>query len=220
MPSSLQPEPRATGETPEARGGGVSRRNWLGAGAVGVLGSGLALTALQSGAAQEADAEALLRQGGVVALFRHALAPGTFDPPGFRLGDCSTQRNLNDAGRAQARRIGAWFKARELQPAAVLSSPWCRCIDTATLAFGTPQVRNPLGSPRGAPETTGEAHLRALREALAAASAHSGRFEVWVSHMFVQADLAKDSTRSGEALILRQRGHAAPQVLARLALPD
>ena len=52
---------------------------------------------------------AALRRGGLVAAFRHATAPGTFDPPGFKLDDCSTQRNLSDDGRAQARRIGAWF---------------------------------------------------------------------------------------------------------------
>ena len=138
MPSSLPPEPR------------IARR--------AVLGAGLALASLRGWAAQDADAEALLRKGGVVAAFRHALAPGTFDPPGFRLGDCSTQRNLNDEGRAQARSVGAWFQQRQLQPGKVLSSPWCRCVDSATLAFGTPQVWAALGSPRGSPETTGAAH--------------------------------------------------------------
>lgn len=64
-----------------------------------------------------AAAEALLRQGGVVLALRHALAPGTFDPPGFRLDDCRTQRNLSDDGRAQARRIGNWFASRYLVPA-------------------------------------------------------------------------------------------------------
>jgi phosphohistidine phosphatase SixA len=77
------------------------------------------------------DVAALLRTGGAVVAFRHALAPGTFDPPEFRLGDCGTQRNLSDEGRAQARRIGAWFRDRSLAPARVRSSPWCRCLDTA-----------------------------------------------------------------------------------------
>src|SRR5687768_13463128 len=87
-----------------------------------------AASALVPAGAAEPDAEALLRAGGVVVALRHALAPGTFDPPGFRLGDCSTQRNLDDEGRAQARRIGQWFASRSLQPARVRSSPWCRCI--------------------------------------------------------------------------------------------
>jgi len=68
-----------------------------------VLATGLMLPlAPLPGRAGDADAESLIRAGGVVAAFRHALAPGTFDPPGFTLGDCSTQRNLNDEGRAQA----------------------------------------------------------------------------------------------------------------------
>ncbi|WP_369795491.1 histidine phosphatase family protein [Acidovorax sp. JHL-3] len=173
---------------------------------------------MQGWATQNADAEALLRKGGVVVVFRHALAPGTFDPPGMRLGDCSTQRNLSDAGRAQARRIGEWFKERQLQPAAVRSSPWCRCMDSATLAFGTPEVWAALGSPHGAPETTGARHLHELRKALVTASARSGRFEAWFTHMFVQSDLANDSTRSGDALVLQAHQHANPQVLARLSV--
>src|SRR6478672_3292477 len=157
-----------------------------------VLGAGLGLAALPLWAATDPDAEALLRRGGVVIAFRHALAPGTFDPPGFRLGDCSTQRNLNDEGRSQARRAGDWFRARGLEPARVRSSPWCRCVDSATLAFGTPEVWPALGSPRGAPETTSARHLRELHQALAAAAAASaqpGRFEAWFTHMFVLADL-------------------------------
>ena len=198
MPSCRQPEPA------------LARR--------ALLGAGLGLIPWHGWATTGADAEALLRKGGVVVVFRHALAPGTFDPPGMRLGDCSTQRNLSDAGRAQARRIGEWFKERQLQPAAVRSSPWCRCMDSATLAFGTPEVWAALGSPLGAPETTGTRHLHELRKALVTASARSGRFEAWFTHMFVQSDLANDSTRSGDALVLQAHQHANPPVLARLSV--
>ncbi len=76
------------------------------------------------------------RSGGVALLMRHATAPGTFDPDGFRLDQCQTQRNLSDAGRDEARRIGAHLNARGLFPGEVLTSQWCRCRDTATLAFG------------------------------------------------------------------------------------
>jgi len=157
-----------------------------------------------------------LRTGGVVIAFRHALAPGTFDPPGFRLGDCSTQRNLSDEGRAQARRIGEWFKARALQPAAVRSSPWCRCVDTATLAFGSAEPWSALGSPRGSTETTNAESLQQLRAAVAAATRQRGRFEVWVTHMFVLADLVGANTASGEGLLLGADSRGAPQVLGRL----
>lgn len=184
-----------------------------------MLGAGLGLAAGHAGAAPGDDVEALLRKGGVVVAFRHALAPGTFDPPGFRLGDCATQRNLSEEGREQARRLGAWFRARGLRPARVLSSPWCRCIDSATLALGEPEVWPALGSPHGAPETTGARHLQALRQALARASAQPGRFEAWFTHMFVLSDLAEVSVASGEGLVLAPGNAGTAQVLARLPAP-
>ena len=200
MRSSLRPDPAAP-----------SRRT--------LLGAGLGLAALPGWAAQDGDAQALLRKGGVVVAFRHALAPGTFDPPGFRLGDCSTQRNLSDEGRAQARRMGEWFRTHQLQPAKVVSSPWCRCIDSATLAFSPPEVWPALGSPHGAPETTGARHLQELQQALTAAAHRPGRFEAWFTHMFVLSDLAQTSVSSGEGLILAPGRGGTAQVLARLVVP-
>ena len=72
---------------------------------------------------------------GAIVLFRHANAPGVGDPPGHRLSDCSTQRNLDDTGREQARRIGQTFRARKVPVRRVLSSQWCRTRETAELAF-------------------------------------------------------------------------------------
>jgi len=73
------------------------------------------------------------RHSGVV-LVRHASTePGLGDPPGFDLSQCRTQRNLSEAGRAQARAIGAWFVRHGLPVQSVLSSQWCRCLDTARL---------------------------------------------------------------------------------------
>ncbi len=80
---------------------------------------------------------ALLRAGGHVVLMRHAATvPGIGDPEGFALATCATQRNLSEAGRADARRIGEQFRQHRIPVAAVLSSRWCRCLDTARLAFG------------------------------------------------------------------------------------
>lgn len=170
-------------------------------------------------AADGDDAARLLAEGGAVAAFRHTLAPGTFDPPRFKIGDCSTQRNLSDEGRAQARRLGAWFAARRLRPAQVRSSPWCRCIDTATLAFGSATVWHALGSPSGQEAEARSAQQRALRVALQAASRQQGAragFEVWVTHMFVLNDLAQVALAPGEGLVLRADPAGAPQVLARI----
>src|SRR5881409_2368818 len=85
-----------------------------------------------------------LRTPGAVVVLRHSYAPGGFDPPGARLDDCSTQRNLDESGRAQARRLGEAFKKRDLSVGVVLTSPRCRCLDTARLAFGTAEAWLPL----------------------------------------------------------------------------
>jgi broad specificity phosphatase PhoE len=77
-----------------------------------------------------------LRVPGSVVVVRHSYAPGSFDPPDARLEDCSTQRHLDDDGRAQARRIGEAFRQHGITVGRVLSSPRCRCLDTARLVFG------------------------------------------------------------------------------------
>ena len=78
-----------------------------------------------------------IRAGGYVLLVRHAATdPGMGDPPGFKLDDCATQRNLNAEGREQARRLGERLRRERVPIAKVLTSPWCRCRDTASLAFG------------------------------------------------------------------------------------
>ncbi len=89
---------------------------------------------------------AALRQPGAVALIRHARAPGVGDPPGFRLGDCATQRNLSEEGRSQSRRLGEAIRQRGITVARVLTSEWCRARDTATLAFGSAEPFPALNS--------------------------------------------------------------------------
>ena len=99
------------------------------------------------GAAQAQD-EPLqaLKQPGAVGLLRHARAPGTGDPAGFRIGDCSTQRNLDAAGREQARQIGERLRAAGLAPR-VFSSAWCRTLETTELlGLGSVEVLLSLNS--------------------------------------------------------------------------
>ena len=79
---------------------------------------------------------AALRAPGSVVVLRHSYAPGSFDPPTARLDDCSSQRNLDDSARAQASRVGEAFQKNGITVGEVLSSPRCRCMDTARLAFG------------------------------------------------------------------------------------
>lgn len=89
----------------------------------------------------------LLREGGCVVLMRHAqTVPGVGDPAGFRLGACDTQRLLSDAGREQARQLGAAFVREGVRVDEVRSSAWCRCTETADLAFGRHSVWAPINS--------------------------------------------------------------------------
>lgn len=102
-----------------------------------LMGLTVALAAPGARASDDAALWAALKEGRAAVLIRHALAPGTGDPAAFQVDDCSTQRNLNDVGRAQAGRIGDMFRENGIETARVLSSQWCRCLDTATeMALG------------------------------------------------------------------------------------
>jgi phosphohistidine phosphatase SixA len=81
----------------------------------------------------QADLAKDLNDGQHVLLMRHADAPGFGDPPGYQLDKCSTQRNLGELGKKQSQVIGQWLKGQGITSAKVLSSPWCRCLDTARL---------------------------------------------------------------------------------------
>jgi len=109
---------------------------------------GFCSTAEVAGAADAADAWKALRAGGHVALMRHADAPGGVgDPPGFRVEDCATQRNLSAKGRADAEKIGLRLKGEGIAFEKILSSPWCRCIDTARLLnLGTVETEATFGN--------------------------------------------------------------------------
>lgn len=95
-------------------------------------------------AATSDDAAWAALQRGAIVLLRHATAPGIGDPANFRLGDCATQRNLDDTGRAEAARIGATFRAHRVTVGAVESSQWCRTRETAELAFPGRQTDEPI----------------------------------------------------------------------------
>lgn len=102
--------------------------------ALGVL--TISLMIATGAAAQNAkEAWAALGNGGHVALIRHANAPPGYggDPPGFRIDDCKTQRNLDALGREEAQEMGEAFRTRRVRVDRIMSSPWCRCVDTARL---------------------------------------------------------------------------------------
>ena len=87
-----------------------------------------------------------LEDGGKLIFIRHAYAPGSGDPDNFNLNDCSTQRNLSKEGKKQAKYIGEFFKNKKIKVDKVLSSEWCRCKETAVIAFSNYKTESFLNS--------------------------------------------------------------------------
>ena len=87
-----------------------------------------------------------LEEGGKLIFIRHAYAPGSGDPDNFNLNDCSTQRNLSEDGKKQAQLIGVFFKENKIKIDRILSSEWCRCKETAFIAFEDFETKDFLNS--------------------------------------------------------------------------
>ena len=176
----------------------------------------LTLTTVAGGRAVFAQSNpwAALRHPGCFALIRHATAPGTNDPPGFRLDDCATQRNLSIEGRAQAARIGDLFHANGIAAAEVYSSQWCRCLDTATLMkLGEvrPQPRlNSFFQDRS--RETGQ--IEALRQWIGQLGLANPT--VFVTHQVVVTALSQIFPASGEIVVMQRLPDGQLAVQGRL----
>lgn len=152
-----------------------------------------------------------LRKGGHAILIRHAEAPGTGDPSGFKLEDCATQRNLSASGREQARRIGAALKAQAIRVDQVLSSRWCRALDTARLlASGTVEPFAALDS-FFADRSVADAQTATVMQRIAGLGS---RTVVMVSHQVNIARITGVYPRSGEMVVVKHD----PQAPAGLAV--
>jgi broad specificity phosphatase PhoE len=157
-----------------------------------------------------------LRGGGHVLFIRHAQTdPGVGDPPGFRLDECATQRNLSAGGRAQARRLGEALSARQIPLGAVLSSPWCRCLETAQLAFGRTKTWDALANLH-ARQQNAKRQVDAMRPRIAA---HRGQDNlVLVSHGSTAGALTGEHPAMGEILVLKPQAPGF-RVVGRLSVP-
>ncbi|MBP2295797.1 histidine phosphatase family protein [Azospirillum rugosum] len=152
---------------------------------------------------------------GLIVLMRHAEAPGVGDPPNFQLRDCSTQRNLDTAGREQARRIGERLRLIGIRDAAVYSSQWCRCLETARLLdVGSVQELPVLNSFFDRREER-DAQIAALRLFLAGLPRDSAPV-VLVTHQVVVTALTGVYPASGESVLLRANGTGEPAQLGRV----
>jgi phosphohistidine phosphatase SixA len=170
-----------------------------------------------------ADDAALMRElrAGAVLLMRHTqTTPGIGDPPGWRLEQCASQRNLDADGIAHAKRIGRWFATNQLRPNRVRNSPWCRTRDTATLAFGRhddwPALANVFED-----RSNADAQAAAVKQYVE--SMRPGELVVLVSHGSTIGHIVggQGGLAPGEALAVRKGATAgAPlRVLGRLSVP-
>lgn len=145
---------------------------------------------------------AALQSPGHVGLMRHSTAPGFDDPPNFRIGECATQRNLSAGGRAQAAAIGARLRASGIVDARVVSSQWCRCLDTARLldigpVEELPQLNSLVSYPRESRAMTVE-----LRQWLG--EQDLSRPTILVTHQINIAALVNSAPREGAIVVVRR----------------
>lgn len=175
-----------------------------------------ALVLMPAGASHaDEKAWAALKAGGHVVLIRHALTtPGVGDPEGMRLEDCATQRNLGEQGRAEAKLAAQAVAARGIPIGRVLSSPWCRCIETAKLVFGRePEISVPLSNLFGRPQNR-EKQVSAL-QSMVGERVKGGNL-VLVSHGSTIHALTGVSPESGEMVVVSPRGGGKFELVGRV----
>ena len=176
-----------------------------------------ALLVVSPGAYADSTLWELLQRGGQVVLIRHAVTdPGVGDPPSFRLDDCRTQRNLSDAGRIEAQLLGASFREHRIPIARVLSSPWCRCLETARIAFGIDaQTDAALGNLFGRGDNS-EPQLAAFRR-LVATAPKSGNL-ILVTHGSTTAAFTGINPGTAEMVVVTPGGGGNYKVAGRIPI--
>ena len=141
-----------------------------------------------------------LKDGKKIIFIRHAIAPGSGDPESFNIKNCSTQRNLNDEGKIQSKKIGNFFKTNKIKISKILSSEWCRCKDTAKIAFGKFETFNALNSFYEARfQKNRSSQIRDLRNFISSWESDSNL--ILVTHYVVIYDLLNSAASSGEMII-------------------
>jgi phosphohistidine phosphatase SixA len=156
-----------------------------------------------------------MRDGGHILMIRHALAPGTGDPANFQIGDCSTQRNLDNRGREQARAIGTWLRSAGITSAKVYSSRWCRCLETAELLKMGPVAKlSALNSFYELPQNR-EPNLKALKKFIAQQSPEESLI-IMVTHLVTISAVSGETVSSGEGVLLKLDPATSFEVVGRL----
>jgi phosphohistidine phosphatase SixA len=141
-----------------------------------------------------------LEDGGKLIFIRHAYAPGSGDPNNFNLNDCYTQRNLNKEGRVQAQNIGKFFRNNKIKIDKILTSEWCRCKETAKIAFKNFSTNNFLNSFYSTKyEKNKDKQLKAINDYIK--KFKSNKNLVLVTHYVVISEILNYYPSSGEIVI-------------------
>jgi phosphohistidine phosphatase SixA len=150
---------------------------------------------------------------GYVLLMRHALAPGVGDPENFKLGDCSTQRNLSDEGRQDAREIGEWLERRDIPILRVESSRWCRARETAELlGIGKVRANKNLDSLFEDADPIGDPQTANIRKRIVDHRQSRGLL-VMVGHFVNVSALTGVGLESGEGVLVRANSRGEIKVV-------
>lgn len=152
----------------------------------------------------QADPMAAAASPGAVLLMRHATAPGTGDPPDMRLGDCSTQRNLSQKGREEARRVGERFRDAGIGFDLILHSEWCRTRETAELLDLGPITPFPPANSFFSDRSTADSQTAEVLAYLAGLP--EDERVLIVTHQVNISALTGLTPRSGEIVITRREG--------------
>jgi phosphohistidine phosphatase SixA len=156
---------------------------------------------------------------GYVLLMRHALAPGVGDPANLRVGDCSTQRNLNDQGRQDARDIGQWIKRREVRILRVESSRWCRAKETAKLlGLGPVRLNKNLDSLFQDEDALNDPQTANIRKRIVSHRNTSGLL-IFVGHFVNISAVVGVSVDSGEGVLVRANSQGQIKVVGYSPTP-
>ncbi|MET4734097.1 broad specificity phosphatase PhoE [Thalassospira sp. MBR-102] len=145
---------------------------------------------------------------------RHAIAPGTGDPENFTIGDCSTQRNLDETGRNQARAIGERVREAGIELDVILSSQWCRCLETASLLDLGPVTEEPALNSFFRDSGTKKTQTDQIIDRLGALP--EGSKVLLITHQVNITALTGIYPRSGEIILIRVDENNTVEMLARL----
>ncbi len=184
---------------------------------LGLIVFGAIVRPLPAGSVDDA-AWTAARADGAVLLIRHATAPGIGDPAEFRLDDCATQRNLSDAGRAEAAAIGAALRAAGVRAERVWSSEWCRCLETATLMDIGPVERQPLLNSFFERRGGADAQTAQLKAWIASQPAAGGSL-ILVTHQVNISAATGTFARSGEIVVARREADGGLRTVGTIPPP-